>query len=62
MGIKIDNTTLDQVYKFRIRCKILDLEEQRKRFEALYQITKDDTFKRKVWRIEQKIKNLEELL
>jgi hypothetical protein len=62
MGTKIDNTTLDQVYKFRIRCKILDLEEQRKRFEALYQMTKDDTFKRKVWRIEQKIKNLEELL
>jgi hypothetical protein len=62
MGAKIDNVQTEEEYKRVVKLKIATLKALKCQFEQFYEITGEDVYKRQIWRIEQKIKNLEELL
>jgi hypothetical protein len=62
MGTKVSEDELEAHFKSAIRKIIADLCQRKIKFQAFYDDTHEDVYKRMVWRIEQKIKMLEELL
>jgi hypothetical protein len=62
MGAKVTDEQLEAAFKASIRREIEELYDKKFTYELLYERTHDDVYKRAVWRIEQKIKVLEELL
>jgi hypothetical protein len=62
MGTKVTDEELEATFKATIRRQIEELYQRKFTFELFYERTHEDVYKRAIWRIEQKIKMLEELL
>ena len=62
MGAEVNFIHTEDVFKRIVRLRIENLKDIKRQFEQYYKLTGDDVYKRQVWRIERKIKMLEELL
>jgi hypothetical protein len=62
MGAKVDNLHTEEEFKRLLKHKIEMLKDLKHQFEQFFAATGEDVHKRQIWRIEQKIKMLEELL
>jgi hypothetical protein len=62
MGAKVNFIHTEEEFKQIMRLKIEMLKDIKRQFEQFYKMTGEDVYKRQIWRIEQKIKDLEALL
>jgi len=62
MGVKVEHEKQKKLFKEAVESMISELRVRLIYFTKLYDETHEEIYKRQIWRIEQKIKILEELL